>query len=124
VLVERVEGFCSEADWRRAYAEINEFEEQLHRHGTIVIKFWLHIAKEEQLRRFKERQRLRYKRFKITEEDWRNRQKWDAYVAAVHEMVARTSTPFAPWTLIEGNSKHYARIKALETVCDRMEGRP
>ena len=121
VLVERVEGFCSEAEWRRAYGEINEFEEQLTRHGTVLIKFWLHIGKDEQLRRFKERERLSYKRFKITQEDWRNRKKWDAYVAAVHEMVARTSTPFAPWTLVEANSKAYARIKTLQTVCDRIE---
>ncbi len=122
VLVERVEGFCSEEDWRRAYAEINSFEEQLHNHGTAIVKVWLHITKDEQLRRFHERRRLEYKRFKITAEDWRNRKMWDAYLAAVDEMVERTSTPFAPWTLVEGNCKYHARIKTLQTLCERLEG--
>jgi polyphosphate:AMP phosphotransferase len=121
VLVERVEGFCSEADWLRAYAEINDFEHQLVASGTIVVKFWLQISAEEQLRRFKERQDTEFKRFKITDEDWRNREKWDAYVAAVCDMVDRTSTGLAPWTLVEANDKNFARVKVLKTVCERLE---
>ncbi len=121
VLVERVEGFCSEADWLRAYAEINDFEHQLVASGTIVVKFWLQISAEEQLRRFKERQDTEFKRFKITEEDWRNREKWDAYVTAVCDMVDRTSTGLAPWTLVEANDKNFARVKVLKTVCERIE---
>jgi len=120
-LVERVEGFCSEADWLRAYAEINDFEHQLVASGTIVVKFWLQISAEEQLRRFKERQDTEFKRFKITEEDWRNREKWDAYVTAVCDMVDRTSTGLAPWTLVEANDKNFARVKVLKTVCERIE---
>src|SRR5215207_1420549 len=99
VLVERVEGFCSEADWRRAYGEINDFEEQLIRNGSVVVKFWLNISKDEQLRRFKEREQTGFKRFKITEEDWRNRNEWETYERAVCDMVDRTSTEIAPWTL-------------------------
>jgi len=121
VLVERVEGFCSEADWLRAYAEINDFEHQLVASGTIVVKFWLQISADEQLRRFKERQDTEFKRFKITDEDWRNREKWDAYVAAVCDMVDRTSTGLAPWTLVEANDKNFARVKVLKTVCERIE---
>ncbi len=121
VLVERVEGFCSEADWMRAYGEINDFEAQLVRHDTVVVKFWLAITKEEQLRRFKEREKIAFKRFKITDEDWRNRKKWDAYEAAVCDMVDRTSTEVAPWTLVEANDKNYARIKILKTLCKRIE---
>jgi polyphosphate:AMP phosphotransferase len=121
VLVERVEGFCSEADWLRAYAEINDFEHQLVASGTIVVKFWLQISAEEQLRRFKERQDTEFKHFKITDEDWRNREKWDAYVAAVCDMVDRTSTGLAPWTLVEANDKNFARVKVLKTVCERIE---
>lgn len=121
VLVERVEGFCSEADWLRAYAEINDFEHQLVASGSIVVKFWLQISAEEQLRRFKERQDTEFKRFKITDEDWRNREKWDAYVAAVCDMVDRTSTGLAPWTLVEANDKNFARVKVLKTVCERLE---
>jgi polyphosphate:AMP phosphotransferase len=120
VLVERVEGFCSTADWMRGYSEINDFEEQLVRNNTILIKFWLQISKEEQLRRFKERQRTSFKRFKITEEDWRNRKKWGAYEAAVCDMIDRTSTEVAPWTLIEAEDKLYARLKILKTVVDRF----
>ncbi|GAB2182492.1 polyphosphate:AMP phosphotransferase [Denitratisoma sp. agr-D3] len=121
VLVERVEGFCTEADWMRAYAEINDFEEQLSRNGAIVLKFWLAISKDEQYRRFKEREKTRFKRFKITEEDWRNRDKWDDYETAVCDMVDRTSTGHAPWTLVEANDKNFARIKVLRTLCERLE---
>jgi len=121
VLVERVEGFCSESDWSRAYGEINDFEEQMARHGTIVCKFWLSITSDEQLDRFNEREATGYKRFKLTEEDWRNRDKWDDYVAAVCDMVERTSTDLAPWTLVEANSKYYARVKVLKTLCKRLE---
>ena len=121
VLVERVEGLCSQAEWMRAYAEINDFEEQLVRNRTIVIKFWLAISKDEQLQRFKAREDTPFKRFKITEDDWRNREKWDLYEAAICDMIERTSTATAPWTLIEANSKRYARVKILRTVCERIE---
>jgi polyphosphate:AMP phosphotransferase len=121
VLVERVEGFCSESDWLRAYAEINDFEHQLSDSGAIVVKFWLQISAEEQLRRFKERQDTEFKRFKITDEDWRNREKWDDYVSAVCDMVDRTSTGQAPWTLVEANDKNFARVKILKTLCERLE---
>ena len=121
VLVERVEGFCTEADWLRAYAEINDFEHQLVEAGAVVVKFWLQISADEQLRRFKERQDTEFKRFKITEEDWRNREKWDAYVTAVCDMVDRTSTGLAPWTLVEANDKNFARVKVLQTVCESLE---
>jgi len=121
VLVERVEGFCSPADWQRAYGEINDFEHELVASGTIVIKFWLQISQEEQLRRFKEREEIAFKRFKITEEDWRNREKWDAYQQAICDMVERTSTGEVPWTLVESNDKNYARVKILRTVCERLE---
>jgi AMP-polyphosphate phosphotransferase len=121
VLVERVEGFCAEADWLRAYTEINDFEHELAGAGAIVIKFWLQISAEEQLKRFKEREKIEFKRFKITDEDWRNREKWDAYHQAVCNMVDRTSTGNAPWTLVEANDKNYARVKVLRTVCERLE---
>ena len=121
VLVERIEGFCSEADWRRAYREINEFEEQLTRFGAVIVKFWLHIDKDEQLRRFQGREDTPEKQWKITEEDWRNRDKWDAYKMAVDEMLFRTSTRQAPWTVVEANSKEYARCKVLRTVAEAME---
>lgn len=121
VLVERIEGFCSEADWLRAYAEINDFEHQMVAAGAVVVKFWLQISADEQLARFNERQDTEFKRFKITEEDWRNREKWDAYVSAVCDMVDRTSTGLAPWTLVEANDKNFARIKVLKTICDRLE---
>jgi len=121
VLVERVEGYCSEFDWMRAYSEINDFEEQMVYNGIVVVKFWLAISKEEQLRRFKEREKIGYKRFKITEEDWRNRDKWDKYVTAVSDMVERTSTSLAPWTLIEANDKYHARIKVLKTLANSIE---
>jgi polyphosphate:AMP phosphotransferase len=121
VLVERVEGFCSKADWMRAYSEINDFEAQLVRHNIVVVKFWLAISRDEQLRRFKEREKIAFKRFKITEEDWRNRKKWAEYEHAVCDMVDRTSTEIAPWTLVEANDKNFARIKILKTLCQRIE---
>ena len=121
VLVERVEGFCSDADWLRAYQEINDFEEQLALGRYIVCKFWLHLSKEEQLRRFEERAATGFKKFKITDEDWRNREKWDAYEGAVCDMVERTSTDLAPWTLISAEDKRAARLDVLETVCARVE---
>ena len=105
----------------RAYGEINDFEAQLVQQGYLVVKFWLQITPEEQLKRFEERQNTPYKRFKITQEDWRNRDKWDAYQAAVCDMVDRTSTDSAPWTLVEANDKNYARIKVLKTLCERIE---
>lgn len=123
VLVERVEGFCSEADWMRGYAEINDFEAQLIENNALVVKFWLQISQEEQLKRFEERQEISFKRFKITEEDWRNREKWDAYQIAASDMVDRTSTGHAPWTLVEANDKNHARIKILKTLCDALEDR-
>jgi AMP-polyphosphate phosphotransferase len=121
VLVERVEGYAAEPDWMRAYAEINEFEDELARAGAVVVKFWLAITPDEQLRRFRAREKTRFKRFKITPEDWRNRKKWPAYERAVRDMVDRTSTEAAPWTLIEANDKHWARVKVLRTICDRLE---
>jgi polyphosphate:AMP phosphotransferase len=120
VLVERVEAFASEFDWTRAYGEINDFEQQLADNGAVVIKFWLAISKDEQHRRFLARQKTAFKRFKITPEDWRNRRKWDAYEKAVCDMVDRTSTDTAPWTLVEANDKLYARAKILKTTCDRI----
>jgi len=121
VLVERVEGFCSEDEWRRAYDEINDFEEQLVDHGIVLVKFWLHITQEEQLKRFNDRENIDYKRWKLTDEDWRNRERWDDYVLAVNEMVERTSTLAAPWTLVEANDKAFARVKVISTVCDALE---
>ena len=121
VLVERVEQFAAEREWQRAYNEINRFEEQLVNHGSIVLKFWIHISPEEQLSRFKERGAEPYKRYKITPEDWRNREQWPAYEDAVNEMVNRTSTSHAPWTLISGNDKPYARIQILKTFCKTIK---
>jgi len=121
VLVERVEGLCAPADWMRAYAEINDFEEQLIENGTVVVKFWLAIDPEEQLRRFREREQDPLKRYKITPEDWRNREKWPQYELAVGDMIERTSTEIAPWTLVEANNKYYARVKVLHTLCERLE---
>jgi polyphosphate:AMP phosphotransferase len=121
VQVERVEGFATEAEWMRAYAEINDFESALARHGTVVVKFWLAVSKEEQYRRFKAREKISFKRFKITAEDWRNRKKWDQYETAVCDMVDRTSTISAPWTLVEANNKYHARIKVLKTLCRAVE---
>jgi polyphosphate:AMP phosphotransferase len=121
VLVERVEGFCSEADWQRAYTEINDFEGAMLRHDTVVVKFWLTIGKEEQFKRFKLREKVSFKRFKITAEDWRNRKKWDAYETAVCDMVDRTSTTLAPWTLVEANNKYHARVKVVKTLARAIE---
>ena len=121
VLVERVEGFCSEADWRRAYSEINDFESELASAGTIVIKFWLAIDKDEQTQRFKAREETDYKQYKITDEDWRNREKWDEYADAACDMIDHTGTSEAPWVLVEANDKLYARVKVLKTVCEQIE---
>jgi len=121
VMVERVEGFCSQAEWKRAYREINDMEHHLANFGTVLVKFWLQITADEQLRRFKERQRIAYKRWKITDEDWRNREKWDQYKAAAEEMLFRTSTPYAPWTVVEANCKWYGRIKVLDTAIAAIE---
>ena len=105
----------------RAYSEINDFESAWLRHGVVVVKFWLAISKDEQYRRFKQREKVAFKRFKITAEDWRNRKKWDAYETAVCDMVDRTSTALAPWTLVEANNKYHARIKVLKTLCGALE---
>ena len=123
VMVERIEGFCSQAEWRRAYREINQMEQNLTDHVVIVLKFWLQIDKDEQERRFNERMEDPEKQWKITDEDWRNREKWDAYVKAVDEMILRTSTTYAPWTIVEADSKYYARIKILETVVRALKNR-
>lgn len=121
VMVERIEGFCSEAQWRRAYQEINEMESHMANAGAVVLKFWLHIDKDEQERRFRERQANPAKQWKITDEDWRNREKWEQYEEAVNEMLIRTSTTYAPWIVVEGNDKRYARVKVLQTVVDALE---
>ncbi len=121
VLVERVEGFARPDAWKRSYLEINDFEEQLAQAGIAVAKFWIHISKDEQLRRFKEREKTAFKRYKITDEDWRNRKMWDRYEEAVNDMVARTSTEFARWTLVAGNDKKFARVQILKTFCDQLE---
>ncbi|MDZ7737056.1 MAG: hypothetical protein U5P41_13885 [Gammaproteobacteria bacterium] len=121
VLVERVEGFATEDEWMRSYQEINDFEEEQTLHGTVVTKFWLHISTDEQLRRFKEREVTPWKQHKITDEDWRNREKWDQYAAAVNDMVARTSTNPAPWVIVPANDKKYARVHVVKTLCQRLE---
>ena len=123
VMVERIEGFCTEQEWKRAYKEINSMERDLADAGAVVLKFWMQIDKDEQERRFKARQENPEKQWKITDEDWRNREKWDQYEEAVNEMLIRTSTPYAPWVVVEGNSKYYARIKVLETVVKTIEER-
>jgi AMP-polyphosphate phosphotransferase len=123
VLVERVEGLATEAEYMRAYGEINHFEEQLVSNGILVVKFWIHISKAEQIRRFRDRSRTSYKRWKITDEDWRNRKRWAEYTTAVNDMVARTSTRIAPWALIEGDDKNFARVKVLETLAERLAHR-
>jgi polyphosphate kinase 2 (PPK2 family) len=120
VMVERIEGFCTEEEWKRAYREINHFERQLVDFGTILFKFYIHISKDEQLRRFKAREQTAYKAWKLTDEDWRNREKWDQYTEAVDEMLLKTSTLTAPWTVVEGNCKWYARIKVLKTLVDGL----
>ena len=121
VLVERVEGFCSADEWQRAYREINEFEAHQASFGMVVRKFWLQISPEEQLRRFRDRERDPFRSHKITAEDWRNRARWDEYTRAVEEMISRTSTPHAPWTVVEANDKLYARLKVLKTLTDAVE---
>ena len=121
VLVERVEGFCAEEDWLRAYGEINGFEEDLVRAGAVICKFWLQISKAEQLARFRARQKVSFKRFKITPDDWRNRKHWPDYERAVADMVDRTSTELAPWTLVEAEDKRFARVKILRTIVDRLD---
>jgi len=121
VLVERVEGFCAPADWQRAYQEINDFEAQLTEFGIILLKFWLAISPEEQLQRFQDREVTPYKQYKITEEDWRNRAKWDFYEAAACDMIEKTSVAAAPWVLVEANNKEWARLKVMKTVVERLE---
>ena len=121
VMVERVEGFCTEADWKRAFAEINDFEKQLVDSGIVLFKFWLHISPEEQLKRFEARTNTPEKKWKITDEDWRNRDKWSQYLEAVDEMLTRTSTDYAPWTIVEAVDKPFARIKVIETVKDKLD---
>ena len=120
VMVERIEGFCSENEWRRAYREINQFERQLVDFGTILVKFWIHIGRDEQLARFEERRQTAYKSWKLTDEDWRNRDKWDLYEEAVEDMLLKTSTITAPWTIVEGNDKWHARVKVLQTLVDKL----
>ena len=120
VMVERIEGFATYPEWARAYREINEFEADLANYGTVMIKFWLHISKEEQLARFEDRQNTPEKRWKITDEDWRNREKWDAYWMAVSDMIERTSTLHAPWTIVEGVDKRHARLKTLRVATERI----
>jgi polyphosphate kinase 2 (PPK2 family) len=121
VLVERVEGFCNEDEWRRAYREINEFEAHQATYGVVICKFWLHITKEEQFRRFKSRETDPYRSYKLTEEDWRNRAKWAEYSEAVEDMLQHTSTPYAPWTVVEANNKQFARVKVVRTIVDAIE---
>jgi polyphosphate kinase 2 (PPK2 family) len=121
VLVERVEGFCNEDEWRRAYREINECEAHLASFGVVLCKFWLHITKEEQLRRFKSREIDPFRSYKLTEEDWRNRAKWKEYNEAVEDMLQHTSTPYAPWTVVEANNKQFARVKVVRTIVGAIE---
>ncbi|MCR5640298.1 MAG: polyphosphate:AMP phosphotransferase [Lachnospiraceae bacterium] len=123
VMVERIEGFCTTADWQRAYGEINDFERQLYDWGAIILKFWIHIDSEEQLRRFTDRQNTPAKQWKITDEDWRNREKWPQYEEAVDDMLKYTTTDFAPWHVILGNDKKYARIQTLKIINDTIEER-
>ncbi len=121
VLVERVEGFCNEDEWRRAYREINEFEAHQASFGVVICKFWLHITKDEQFRRFKSRETDPYRSYKLTEEDWRNRAKWPEYNQAVEDMIEHTSTPYAPWTVVEANNKEFARVKVVRTIVNAIE---
>ena len=120
VMVERVEGFCTTEEWQRAYQEIKDFERQLAGFGTIILKFWMHISKDEQLARFEARRQTPYKTWKLTDEDWRNRDKWDAYEEAVEDMLIKTTTVRAPWTIVAGNDKRWARIQVLSTVVKRL----
>lgn len=121
VMVERIEGFCTDQEWNQAYKEINDMELHIANHGTVIFKFWLHVDKDEQLMRFQARQNNPLKEYKITDEDWRNREKWDQYQEAVNEMLVRTDTKYAPWTIIESNDKKFARIKVLSIVCEQLE---
>ena len=121
VLVERVEKFAREYEWQLTYGEINHFEEQLHEHGIVVLKFWIHLDQDEQLRRFKEREKIAWRAHKITEEDWRNRDKWDDYKQALKDMVGHTSTEFTPWTLVPGNDKKWARVEIVKTLAQRIK---
>lgn len=121
VMVEPIEGFCTADDYRRAFREINDFERQLTDFGAVALKFWMNISMDEQEKRFKERENDPDKQWKITDEDWRNREKWDAYVVAVDRMLLKTSTENAPWIVVEGNDKYYARIKVLKTVIGAIE---
>ncbi|CAM3044659.1 Polyphosphate kinase-2-related domain-containing protein [Rariglobus hedericola] len=121
VLVERLEGFCTEPEWRRAFGEMNDFEQQLVEHGTIVVKFWMHVSADEQLKRFREREHTAYKQHKINAEDWRNRRKWHPYEIAVGDMLALTDTPSAPWHLIPANNKRHARLQILKTAAKSIE---
>jgi len=121
VLVERIEHFAGDDEWRRAFGEINDFEDQLIEHGVILLKFWMHISKDEQLRRFKAREETPHKRWKLCDEDWRNRERWDEYALAAHEMIQQTSVRKSPWVLVENENKPYGRIKVLKAVCDAME---
>ncbi len=121
VMVERLEGFATDSEWQRAYGEINDMEAQWAEHGVAIAKFWLQIDKDEQYKRFKERENNPFKQWKITDEDWRNREKWNAYEEAVNEMLVRTDTSYAPWTIVEGNDKYFARLKVLKTVIDLFE---
>ena len=121
VLVERVEGFATAEQWQRAYGEINDFEESLANEGMVLVKFWLHISSDEQLERFRKRESDPLKAWKLTEEDWRNREKRDAYSEAVEDMLARTDQPYAPWILVEADSKRYARVKVVDSVIERIE---
>ncbi len=121
IMVERVEGFCTEQEWKRAYREINEFEWQVTNFGSVVVKFWLHIDQDEQLRRFKGRELDPFRSYKLTEEDWRNRAKWNVYQEAVEDMIEKTSTAWAPWTVVEANDKFYARVKVVQTLTRALE---
>ncbi|MCD8119988.1 MAG: polyphosphate:AMP phosphotransferase [Lachnospiraceae bacterium] len=121
VMVERLEGFCTENEWQRAYNEINEFEKELYDWGAVIVKFWVHIDSDTQLARFTDRQNTPEKQWKITDEDWRNREKWDLYEGAVNEMLAKTSTTYAPWHILQSNDKHYARVQALRIVTEALE---
>lgn len=121
VMVERVEGFCTDQEWKRAFREINEFEWQVTNFGTVMVKFWLHIDQDEQLRRFKARELDPFRSYKLTEEDWRNRAKWNQYQEAVEDMIEKTSTAWAPWTVVEANDKFYARVKVVQTLTKALE---
>ena len=122
VLVERVERLCRDDEWMRAYDEINQFEQELTECDVVVCKFWLQISRDEQLRRFRAREKTPFKRFKITPDDWRNRKRWADYEQAAADMVERTSTDLVPWTLVEAEDKHYARVKVLRTIVERLAG--